>query len=150
MLKRRQAREIALQVLFYMDIRNDFRPEVLLNFCNNFLFEDTPREFFTNLVTGIIQNKALLDEKIVGVSKNWRLERMSLVDRNAMRIAVYEMMFCDDIPPVVSINEAIEIVKKFGSDDSGAFINGILNTIWKDLDANAGDNVSDSLQPKDF
>ena len=137
MLKRRQAREIALQVLFYMDIRNDFRPEVLLSFCDNFLFEDTPREFFTNLVTGIIENRPALDKKIVAASKNWRLERMSLVDRNAMRIAVYEMMFCDDIPPVVSINEAIEIVKKFGSDDSGAFINGILNTIWKSLETAA-------------
>lgn len=143
MLKRRQAREIALQVLFYMDIRNDFRPEMLLNFCDNFLFEDTPREFFTNLVTGIIQNKALLDEKIVGVSKNWRLERMSLVDRNAMRIAVYEMLFCDDIPPVVSINEAIEIVKKFGSDDSGAFINGILNTIWKANETGSDNSLPD-------
>lgn len=137
MLKRRQAREIALQVLFYMNIRNDFRPEVLLSFCDNFLFADTPREFFTNLVTGIIENKPALDKKIVAASKNWRLERMSLVDLNAMRIAVYEMMFCDDIPPVVSINEAIEIVKKFGSDDSGAFINGILNTIWKGLEVTA-------------
>lgn len=138
MLKRRQAREIALQVLFYMDIRNDFRPEVMLSFCDNFLFEDTPREFFTNLVAGILQNKEALDTKIAAASQNWRFERMSLVDRNAMRIAVYEILFCDDIPPVVSINEAIEIVKKFGSDDSGAFINGILNSIWKDSETGAG------------
>ena len=134
MLKRRRAREIALQVLFYMDLRQDFRNENLLSFCDNFLFEDTPREFFTNLVAGISDHKDELDTKIAAASKNWRLERMSVVDRNAMRIAVYEMMHCPDIPPVVSINEAIEIVKKFGSDDSGAFINGILNTILKELE----------------
>lgn len=143
MLKRRQAREIALQVLFYMDMRQDFRTEILLNFCDNFLFDDTPREFFTNLVNGILEQRSKLDARIVAASKNWRLERMSVVDRNAMRIAVYEMLYCDDIPPVVSINEAIEIVKKFGSDDSGAFINGILNTIWKEIEAESTGKGSD-------
>lgn len=144
MLKRRQAREIALQVLFYMDIRQDFRTEILLNFCDNFLFDDTPREFFTNLVNGILERRSKLDARIIAASKNWRLERMSVVDRNAMRIAVYEMLYCDDIPPVVSINEAIEIVKKFGSDDSGAFINGILNTIWKQIEAEPAQEGSDT------
>jgi N utilization substance protein B len=81
------------------------------------------------LVKGVLKNKPQIDILIERFSKNWRVQRMACVDRNVMRIAVFEMLFCPDIPPKVSINEAIDIGKKFGTEDSGAFINGIVDSI---------------------
>jgi N utilization substance protein B len=80
-------------------------------------------------VNGVIDEKDQIDALVERFSQNWKIHRMSCVDRNVMRIAVYELLYCDDIPPKVSINEAVDIGKKFGSQESGAFINGIMDSI---------------------
>ena len=86
------------------------------------------------LVNGVLETKGELDALIDRFSKNWDISRMSCVDRNVMRIAVFELRYCDDIPPKVSINEAVDVGKKFGTEESGAFINGIMDSIRGELE----------------
>jgi len=92
------------------------------------------RFLFTKLVKGVIAAKPEIDAIIKRFSSNWKMSRMSGVDRNILRIAVYELLFCDDIPPKVTINEAIDVGKKFGAEESGAFINGILDSVRIELE----------------
>ncbi len=126
---RRRARELAMQALFYMDIHNNCSPELVERFCQNFSPSPKVMPFFLKLVTGVLETKPELDALIERFSENWKIQRMSLVDRNVMRIAVYELLYCTDIPSKVSINEAVDVGKKFGSEESGAFINGIVDSI---------------------
>jgi N utilization substance protein B len=126
---RRKSRELAMQALFYMDMNQNDSNESLERFCMHFSTSKKARPFFLKLVKGVIQAKTEIDAIIENFSDNWKISRMSCVDRNIMRIAVYELLYCQDIPPKVSINEAIEIGKKFGTEESGAFINGILDSI---------------------
>ena len=130
---RRQARELAMQALFYMDIRKDASEETLEYFCGCFCPSKKSRPFFRKLVNGVLGTKGQIDALVERYSQNWNISRMSCVDRNVMRIAVYEMLYCDDIPPKVSINEAVDIGKKFGTQESGAFINGIMDSIREAL-----------------
>ena len=126
---RRRARELAMQALFYMDANQNASPQMLERFCENFTPPQKARPFFMKLVTGVLEAKPQIDTLIERFSKNWRIRRMSCVDRNIMRVAVFEMLSCHDIPPKVSINEAIDVGKKFGTEESGAFINGIIDSI---------------------
>jgi N utilization substance protein B len=126
---RRKARELAMQALFFMDERRDFSEETFGRFCANFAPKPDVRPFFLRLVRGVLRSQTELDALIERFSENWSLGRMSGVDRNVMRIAVYEMVCCRDIPAKVSINEAVDIGKKFGTEESGAFINGIVDSI---------------------
>lgn len=128
-----------MQALFYMDMEKSYSSEMFARFLASFvdsrdLDNDNVVPFSERLVSGVMEKKEEIDRLIVEFSNNWKLSRMSGVDRNAMRIAVYEMLYCDDIPLKVSINEAIDIGKKFGSRDSGGFINGILDTIRTHLE----------------
>jgi len=131
---RRKSRELALQALFYMDIRKDISEEALEHFCRNFEPSRKMKPFFIELVNGVSRNLSEIDHLIKKFSKNWKITRMSCVDRNIIRIAIFEMLFCKDIPAKVSINEAIDIGKKFGTDESGSFINGIMDSIRIDQD----------------
>ncbi len=126
---RRKARETAMQALFFMDERRDFSDEMFERFCANFAPKPDVRPYFLRLVQGVLKCRADLDALIERFSENWSLSRMSGIDRNLMRIAVFEIVWCRDIPAKVSINEAVDIGKKFGSEDSGAFINGIVDSI---------------------
>jgi N utilization substance protein B len=90
-------------------------------------------KFAEELVRGVIEKRAAIDEKIAKYTENWDLPRIAAVDRNILRLAMYEMLFRDDIPPVVSINEAVDIAKKFSTRESGAFVNGILDRLKADL-----------------
>jgi N utilization substance protein B len=126
---RRRARELAMQALFYMDMRQDDSSEMLDHYCQCFAPSKKILPFFLQLVEGVLDSKPELDAIIENFSSNWKVYRMSCVDRNVMRIAVYELMFCDEIPSKVSINEAVDVGKKFGTEESGAFINGILDSI---------------------
>jgi len=112
-----------------MDMQKDASEEMLEHFCGCFCASKKSRPFLIKLVNGVIGNKGQIDALVERFSQNWKINRMSCVDRNVMRIAVYEMLYCDDIPPKVSINEAVDIGKKFGTQDSGAFINGIMDSI---------------------
>ena len=126
---RRRSRELAMQALFYMDMSKNDSQEMVKLFRDNFAHSKNVLPFFLKLVNGVIDNRSEIDYIIEQFSSNWKIGRMSCVDRNIMRLAVYELRFCKDIPSKVSINEAIDIGKKFGTEESGAFINGILDSI---------------------
>jgi N utilization substance protein B len=144
---RRRSRELALQALFYMDISKCCSPEMLERFCENFPPPLQAQPFFFKLVNGVIEAKTEIDALIERFSKIWKIERMSCVDRNVIRIAVYEMLGCPDIPPKVSINEAVDVGKKYGSEESGAFINGIIDSIRMAIE---GQEVAVKLKKENF
>lgn len=95
--------------------------------------ETATRLFADKLIKGVLENRNDLDERIKQHAENWDLHRMAVVDRNILRLAIYEMLHRDDIPPIVSINEAVDIAKKFSTQDSGKFVNGILDKIKGEL-----------------
>jgi N utilization substance protein B len=131
---RRRARELAMQALFYMDINDNLSDELLERFCRNFSPSPKTMSFFLKLVNGVLEARPEIDALIERFSKNWKIHRMSFVDRNVMRIAVYELLYCTDIPPKVSINEAVDVGKKYGSEESGGFVNGIVDSIRTAMD----------------
>jgi len=124
-----------LQVLYQLDVQPDLTAdEALVRFHGNFTDEVAAadvevRAYLERLVRGVTDNLADIDARIARASRNWRIERMGRVDRNLLRIAIYEMAFCDDVPDKVAINEAIEIAKRFGGHETPAFINGILDRV---------------------
>jgi N utilization substance protein B len=126
---RRRAREIALQVLYQLDIRPGEPMEALDVYFENFRPSEKAREFCQRLIEGVYQNREEIDRLIEENAENWTLKRMTVVDRNILRVATFELTHCSDIPFKASLNEAIELAKKYGADDSGAFINGILDRI---------------------
>lgn len=129
-MKRRKAREYALQLLFQLDIRKD-KPTITLfkRFWSDAEPDDAVRDFAEEIVRGTFKHLRTIDAKVLACAKNWTLERMATVDRNVLRLATYEILYRMDIPPSVTINEAIELAKKYGTDESGAFVNGILDSI---------------------
>lgn len=127
--KRRSSRVLALQALYDWDINDDNPMPRFDMFCANFKPSKKAKPFLVSLIEGVHENKQTIDTMIERFSNNWRLSRMSCVDRNILRIAVYELLFCNDIPAKVTINEAIDIGKIYGTEESGAFINGILDSI---------------------
>ena len=132
--KRRQARELAVQFLYQFDLTGDSVDEALPLFWQTQSdVGEAARAFAEELVRGVIQKRAEIDEKIARYTEHWDLPRIAAVDRNILRLAIYEMLFRDDIPPVVSINEAVDIAKKFSTRESGAFVNGILDRLKADL-----------------
>jgi N utilization substance protein B len=134
---RRRSRELAMQVLFQMDINGDDSKEALELFCSHFEVPKKAKPFFLELVAGVRARRNEIDSLIEKSSDNWKLSRMSGMDRNIIRVAVYELLHCRDIPAKVSINEAIDIGKKFGTEQSPGFINGILDNINISLDKKA-------------
>ena len=129
MSTRRRAREIALQVLYQLDLDPGDPKKVLALHWENFQPSEQAREFCARLVEGVLQNSRDIDRLIEEHSENWTLKRMAVVDRNILRLAVFELRYCPDIPFKVTLNEAVELAKKFGTDDSGAFTNGILDKV---------------------
>jgi N utilization substance protein B len=126
---RRKSREMAMEALFYMDMRRRFTAQALAHFRSSRQVAVKAVPFFMELVEGVTANRSQIDAVIERYSSNWKIGRMGGVDRNVMRVAVYEMLYCPDVPAKVSLNEAIDIGKRYGADDSGAFINGILDSI---------------------
>lgn len=131
--KRRRAREIALQYLYQWDFHGPENEETAQVFWEGRHDSEEIIAFARRVVDGVKQNREEIDGLIEGQSKHWKLYRMSRVDRNILRMAVFELALLSDIPPKVSIDEAIEIGKKFGTTDSSSFINGILDQICKQL-----------------
>ena len=129
MTVRRRAREIALQVLYQLDIGQGDPREVLGAYFENFRPSEKAREFCHRLIEGVCQYREEIDRLIEENAENWTLKRMAVVDRNILRMAAYELTHCPDIPFKATLNEAIELAKRFGNDDSGAFINGILDKV---------------------
>lgn len=135
--KRRRARELALQFLYQYDAlyspsQDSQGLEEQLSFfldSNGVRAQGETMDFCTALVMGTCKNLSHIDEIIGRFSEHWRLSRMSNIDRNIMRLSVYELMYLSNIPPAVTINEAVELGKRYGTEESGAFINGILDKI---------------------
>jgi N utilization substance protein B len=132
--KRRQARELAAQFLYQFDVNGGESDEALRLFWKTQDgVNDQVQKFAEELILGCVKNAAAIDEKIKKYTEHWELSRIATVDRNILRLAMYEMLFRDDIPPVVSINEAVDIAKRYSTRESGAFVNGILDRLRMDL-----------------
>jgi len=128
MLERTRARRQALQMLYQREITGDPIARILAE--RSYALEDgEPSEYCQQIVQGVEANQELIDAEIEKTSEHWTLSRMPLVDRNILRIAVYEIIFEDDVPNSVAINEAVELGKVFGGEDSSKFINGVLGRI---------------------
>ncbi len=133
MRKRTKARELALQVLFQIDIAGDNPDRVLELFWQHQSspLEPDIKDFAEKLIRGTIVKLSSLDEIIAKYATNWLIKRMAVIDRNVLRLATFEILNLSDIPIRVSINEAVDLAKKFGDLDSGKFVNGILDKISK-------------------
>jgi N utilization substance protein B len=133
--KRRHARELAIQFLYQFDLSGgDTLDDALAMFWQTQAdINDPTRQFAEELIHGCVRHRAEIDEKLRKYTEHWELPRMAAVDRNILRLAIYEMTCRDDIPPVVSINEAVEIAKRYSTHESGAFVNGILDRLRADL-----------------
>jgi len=135
MRKRTLAREFALQILYQMDVTHDNCEVSLGNFWATRLEEHIEEEVknFTNLlVNGVFDNLAAIDKIIAQFATNWQLKRMAVVERNVLRMGCFELTFRDDIPPKVSINEAVDLAKKYSGQEAGKFVNGVLDKIKKE------------------
>lgn len=133
MRRRTRGRELALQLLYMVDARG----EEALEGTDDFLAREAEGEteahdFAKELLNGTLEHQKEIDDAISAAAQNWHLRRMALVDRNILRMAAYEMIYLKDIPAKVSINEAIEMGKRFSTQQSGAFINGILDRIRRE------------------
>ncbi len=133
-MSRRQARERALQVLFSVDMGGADPGEAYQCMAENFGVLTDNEDFAQRLVCGAMENLDPIDQVIAGISKDWNIKRMANVDRNIMRLALYEIFYCEDIPHNVSVNEAVELGKVFGGEESGRFINGILGKVLESPD----------------
>jgi len=133
MSHRRKSREAALQVLYALDAMERNVEETFSAFWGNFDPQEDARQFALLLTHGSWSKKEEIDAVIRQHSENWSLSRMARVDRNILRMAVYELFYCPDIPPKVTINEAIDLAKLYGSENSGSFINGILDALYGDM-----------------
>jgi len=131
---RRKARECALQVLFAQE-RGPMRESALAAFWDDAGAPPEARGYAERLVHLVADHRAAIDGAITRAAENWTLERMSRVDRNLLRVAAAELFFVDDVPVRVALDEAIEIAKRFGGEDSGRFVNGILDRIARDAPA---------------
>jgi N utilization substance protein B len=131
--KRRRSREFALQVLYQLEITKQDALEAMVQLRENFSPEEGEDEFTKRIVLGVMEHRQEIDRLIEERSENWRLERMTIIDRNILRIAIFELLYCSEIPPKVTLNEAIDLGKRYGSDESGSFINGILDRIQNEV-----------------
>jgi N utilization substance protein B len=135
---RRKARECALQMLFQWDVTHDNIEQIMATFWEVQTDPEIDRDFANALVSGTVDQVERLDVLISRHAENWRLDRMAIVDRNLLRLATYEFLYDAETPKSVVINEAIEIARRFSSQESPQFINGILDSIRKTLEAQEG------------
>jgi len=130
MRKRTLAREYALQILYQVEVNSEPLEETLSKFWD---YESKPaedvRKFSEDLVSGVLKHRDSIDGVIEKYADNWNLNRMAIIDRNIMRFATYELLYLTDIPPKVTINEAVNIAKKYSQEESGKFVNGVLDKI---------------------
>lgn len=136
MATRRDGREWALQIIFGLDLNTREELDAVIgDFFEVHAAESDPRtrEFVDGIVRGVVEHRLDIDAHIEKYAEHWKIRRMGVVDRNVLRIALYELMFCEDVPDAVILNEAIDIAKYFSSVESGKFVNGILDRARKDI-----------------
>jgi transcription antitermination factor NusB len=140
--KRTRSRELALQFLYMLDLRGqDFLKEAE-GFLRGEERDASTREFALHLIRGTAERLASIDQVIREIAQNWDIERMAVIDRNVLRMATYELVHCPDIPPKVSINEAIELGKRYSTQNSGGFINGVLDRVKDRYGAQRGEQAA--------
>ncbi|MFQ6109061.1 MAG: transcription antitermination factor NusB [Candidatus Aminicenantales bacterium] len=133
--KRRKARESTLQILFQLEFDNSEPEKAIKQYWKHRVASEQIREYSSWLVKGIISHLEDIDRIIQSVSEHWRLSRMALVDRNILRMAVFELLFEESIAPAIIINEAIEIAKKYSNEEAAVFVNGVLDAVRKKLES---------------
>lgn len=128
---RRKAREDALQILYQLDLNNDLSVELALNYFQSLYSKNQMAldPFTRRLVMGVGEKANDIDRKIKEISSNWRPDRMAAVDRNILRLGAFELLFCEDIPATVTLNEMVELAKEFGAENTPAFVNGVLDQL---------------------
>ena len=131
--RRRKSRESALQVLYQLNITKQEATAAFTQFEEYFLPDGVAEDFVKRLVHGVLEHRPELDRLIEQYSEHWRIDRIDMIDRNILRMALFELLYCEEIPPKVTINEAIDLGKRFGSEDSGSFINGILDRVQNEV-----------------
>lgn len=131
MTNRRKARELVLEALYRIEIAQQEPEQIFNSIITREELPETVKEFTKRLLTQTVARLSDIDSIIKEVAENWRLERIAVIDRNILRFAICEILYFDDVPDKVSIDEAIEIAKKFSTDDSGRFVNGILDKVLK-------------------
>ncbi|NHN28831.1 transcription antitermination factor NusB [Paenibacillus agricola] len=143
-MRRRLARELALQSLYQIEMNHMSLSEAITNVIEEAQSDDESElvknkdvishEEILELVEGTLANKEVIDDLLKEYLKNWQMDRLSRVDREILRLAAYEMLYRDDVPPKVVVNEAIDLSKHFGTEESGKFVNGVLGKMIKELD----------------
>jgi N utilization substance protein B len=141
---RRKSRELALQALYQEELAGQADFWDFEEFCAHFQVNKKAIPYARKLLAGVQEKRAEINQLISRYAENWRLERMSVIDRNILRLAVYELHFQNDVPTSVAINEAVEIAKRYSTDDSGPFINGILDGMAREETAGTGKTVQTS------
>jgi len=131
-LSRRLARQVAFQTLFQIDLANSDVETALEQRLDDAALDVDNQEYVKEVVRGVMQKLPALDAQISAVSKGWQVHRLGFVDRNILRLAIYEIVFMDEIPVGVAVNEAVELAKEFGDEESPKFINGLLGTVVRD------------------
>jgi N utilization substance protein B len=142
--QRRKAREDTLRILFRLEFENKQIEKTLDQYWKSKKASEEIKEYSTWLVNGVISDQAKIDNIIQQVSEHWRISRMALVDRNILRMAVFELLYEEKIAPAIVINEAIEIAKKYSGEEAATFVNGILDAVRKDLK-----DIKKSLEEKE-
>jgi N utilization substance protein B len=131
--RRRKSREFALQVLYQLNITKQDAAAAFTEFEKHFSPDGMTDDFVRRLVHGVLEHRLELDGLIEQYSEHWRIDRIDMIDRTILRMALFELLYCEDIPPKVTLNEAIDLGKRFGSEDSGSFINGILDRVQNEV-----------------
>ncbi|MFB0565854.1 MAG: transcription antitermination factor NusB [Candidatus Aminicenantaceae bacterium] len=131
--RRRKARESALQILFQLEFDDTQVEKTVAQYWRGKRPSEKIKDYSTWLVKGIITHQKKIDSIIQSISDHWRISRMALVDRNILRIAVFELLYEENISPAIIINEAIEIAKKYSSDEAASFVNGVLDAVRKKI-----------------
>lgn len=132
---RRKGRELALQFLYAYELNRQSKEDALKEFQSQTSAPEPVGRFALELISGVLDRLEEIDGRLTEYARNWKLDRMALVDKQVLRLALYELYYRDDIPYLVTINEAVEIAKEFSTPQSGRFVNGILDRIREELEA---------------
>lgn len=142
------ARERALECLYQVEVGRHSATEAASVFWEHFHPQEKAPAHFRRLVQGVLSHREELDAYISRFSQHWRLERLAAVDRAILRLGLFELLYCPEIPPKVAINEAVELAKRFGTEQSGAFINGILDSFLKSRQQPAPEGKKNNRDPE--
>jgi len=150
--RRTQAREVVLQMLFQLDMNADVEADVVRGMIQQRVEDEASRDFAWKLFAGVMERRAQIDETLIKLAENWKLDRMATTDRNVLRLGAFELLFMDT-PPKVAMDEAIELAKRFGAGQSSQFVNGILDRLHAESgsqepdEGTAGETVDETAKP---